>query len=402
MIRIAMAALLVGLGSVSPALAQKVVPGPDSDALQAPRYRFSHTADGVMRLDSQTGQVSLCKPRDGTFVCNPAPEESAQLKDALRQKDAEFDKLKSEIVQLQKQLSSAKTDNTAPAAAPDAVKDDIAALKAALAAKSEQIGKLSDDIAQLKSQRAAATPAAPSPGTDIALLKDEVAALKTEIGSLKDKIAAIGKDAIGQDERHDLVTRIDELEQNTGGMLGALTRLDRQSAELSKKIEAQGKSMQQQLAAIPPPPDLKPDMSRLDKENAALKQEVAMLSADVATLKDHVAALVKAAPAQDEVSAQRLQVAQLATENADLKNQVAALRSETATLQQKLAALAPPPPPRPPADVPSGSSHRLNLPSSEDLARARAALAEAWRRMVDMIDSLRRDMTRKDDDSVRL
>lgn len=399
MIRIAMAALLVGLGSLTPALAQKVVPGPDSDALQAPRYRFSHTADGVMRLDSQTGQVSLCKPRDGTFVCNPAPEESAQLKDALRQKDAEFDKLKSEIVQLQKQLSSAKPDNTAPAAAPDAVKDDIAALKAALAAKSEQIGKLSDDIAQLKSQRVAA---APSPGADIAPLKDEVAALKTEIGSLKDKITAIGKDAIGQDERHDLVTRIDELEQNTGGMLGALTRLDKQSAELSKKIEAQGKSMQQQLAAIPPPPDLKPDMSRLDKENAALKQEVAMLSADVATLKDHVAALVKAAPAQDEVSAQRLQVAQLATENADLKNQVAALRSETAALQQKLAALAPPPPPRPPADVPSGSSHRLNLPSSEDLARARAALAEAWRRMVDMIDSLRRDMTRKDDDSVRL
>jgi predicted nucleic acid-binding Zn-ribbon protein len=398
MIRIATAALLIGLGGVSPALAQKVVPGPDSGALQAPRYRFSHTADGVMRLDSQTGQVTLCKPRDGTFVCNPAPDDSAPLRTELTRKDAEFDKLKSDIAQLQKQLSALKPDNAVPAAAPDSVKDDIAALKAALAAKSEQIGKLSDDLAQLKSQLAAAQPAASGAGA----APDEVAALRAEIDTLKEKVAALGKDAIGQDERHDLVTRIDELEQNSAGMLGALTRLDRQSAELSKKIEAQGKSVQQQLAAVPPPPDLKPDMSRLDKENAALKQEVAMLSADVATLKDRIAMLIKAAPTQDEVSAQRLQVAQLATENADLKSQIGALRNETAALQQKLTALAPPPPPKPPADVPSGSDHRLNLPSSEDIARARAALAEAWRRMVEMIDNLRRDMTRKDDDSVRL
>jgi chromosome segregation ATPase len=396
MIRIATAALLVGLGA-SPVLAQKVVPGPDSDALQTPRYRFSHTAEGVMRLDSQTGQVALCKPRNGTFVCNSAPEESAQLRTELKRKDAEFDELRSEIAQIRKQLSTPKPDDAAPAAVSDVVKNDIAALKAALAAKGEQIGKLDDDLAQLKSQLAATKPALSD-----AAAPDEVAALKTEVDTLKEKIAAFGKNAIGQDERHDLVTRIDELEQSTGGMLGALTRLDRQSAELQKKIETQDKSVQQQLAAVPAPPDLKPDMSRLDEENAALENEVAMLSADVAALKDRVAVLIKAAPTPDQAAARRLQVAQLATENADLKDQVAALRTETAALQQKLAALAPSPPPKPPADVPAAGNHRLSLPSGEDIARARAALAEAWRRMVDMIDNLRRDMTRKDDESVRL
>ena len=401
MIRVALAVALTTLTVGSAASAQRVVTAPDENGAAAPRYRFSHTPNGVMRLDSQTGEVMLCKPRDGTFVCAAAPEESERLRAELKQKSDELDTLKSEIARMQAQLS-AQTPETAGVDA--SVKDDIAALKAALEQKTGEIGKLADEVVQLKSQRAGAEPAAPA--VDIAPLKGEVATLRIEIGNLKEKLAALGKDTIGQDERHDIVSRIAMLEQNTGGMTGALTRLERQGAELRARIEAQGRRAQQQTAAVPPPADLKPDVSRLDQENTALKGQVAAMSADLATLKDDIAMLRKVAATGDQLAGQRSQIDRLSAENAGLKDQIAALKSETNALQQKLAALAPPPAPRPPAAVPPANApapkdQQPNVPSAQDMERARAALADAWRRMVEMIESWRRDILRKDD-SVRL
>jgi hypothetical protein len=83
-----------------------------------------------------------------------------------------------------------------------------------------------------------------------------------------------------------------------------------------------------------------------------------------------------------------------------LENEIARLQDEVASLKSELAALRElPPPPRPPADLtppaplPDKSEDTTKL--REDLARARAAFESAWRRLVEIIVQLQKDMMRK-------
>jgi hypothetical protein len=87
-------------------------------------------------------------------------------------------------------------------------------------------------------------------------------------------------------------------------------------------------------------------------------------------------------------------------EIADLRDQVSALQQEVASLR------APPPPPHPvpPQTVPPAPDDQTgSIALKQDIARARGYLADAWRRLVDMIDNLQKDMRRKgnDDDTSR-
>jgi hypothetical protein len=83
-------------------------------------------------------------------------------------------------------------------------------------------------------------------------------------------------------------------------------------------------------------------------------------------------------------------------DRAALDKEIARLQDEVTSLKAEVAALRePPPPPRPPADLapPSGRDDAAEL--REDMARARVALEGAWRRLVDMIVNLQKDMMRK-------
>jgi predicted nuclease with TOPRIM domain len=103
--------------------------------------------------------------------------------------------------------------------------------------------------------------------------------------------------------------------------------------------------------------------------------------------------------AQKQVESQRAEIAKLQNENKQLNEQIAALRDESAAMQKRIAELEPP---RPPAPVPAPKSSELKVPSKEELAQARQAIVEAWRRVVEMLNDLKRDLTGSDDDSVRL
>jgi hypothetical protein len=82
-----------------------------------------------------------------------------------------------------------------------------------------------------------------------------------------------------------------------------------------------------------------------------------------------------------------------------LDKEIGRLQDEVNNLKQQLAAVHEPPPPRPPAELspslpPSEKSDdaaRLR----EDMDRARSALENAWRRLVDMIVNFQKDMMRK-------
>lgn len=88
-------------------------------------------------------------------------------------------------------------------------------------------------------------------------------------------------------------------------------------------------------------------------------------------------------------------------DRAALEKEIARLQDEVADLKQQVAALREPPPPRPPADLskpdsapPSAQSERA-AELRADLSRAKAAVASAWQKLVDMISGFQKDMMRK-------
>jgi cell division protein FtsB len=106
---------------------------------------------------------------------------------------------------------------------------------------------------------------------------------------------------------------------------------------------------------------------------------------------------------KDEIAELHDEVTALKKENASLReppHEIAELRDEITALRQEIADLrAPPPPPRPPADVAPRTERdggvRIELPSKDDIARARGFIADTWHRLVDMIEHLQKDMMRK-------
>jgi hypothetical protein len=84
------------------------------------------------------------------------------------------------------------------------------------------------------------------------------------------------------------------------------------------------------------------------------------------------------------------------------KKEIADLRDQVSALQQEVASLrAPPPPPHPvpPQTVPPTPDDQTgSITLKHDIARARGYLADAWHRLVDMIDNLQKDMMRKGND----
>jgi hypothetical protein len=63
------------------------------------RYAFQTVADGLMRLDTETGQVSLCAKRSAGWVCTAVADDRAAL-------DAEMARLERENVRLKSELAA--------------------------------------------------------------------------------------------------------------------------------------------------------------------------------------------------------------------------------------------------------------------------------------------------------
>ncbi len=85
-------------------------------------------------------------------------------------------------------------------------------------------------------------------------------------------------------------------------------------------------------------------------------------------------------------------------DRAALEKEIARLQDEVAGLKAEVAALREPPPPRPPADLtpaPPADKSEDATKLREDLARARAAFENAWRRLVEIIVQLQKDMMHK-------
>lgn len=86
------AVLLIGagLGLAGGARAQDPAPG---------RYSMQKSETGIARLDTQTGEVSLCQERDGQLVCRMAADERTAF-------ELEIDLLAKRVEALEKAVES--------------------------------------------------------------------------------------------------------------------------------------------------------------------------------------------------------------------------------------------------------------------------------------------------------
>ncbi len=89
----ALLAIAVALGAV-PAQAQIVTP----DAAEDGRYSFHRVDEGFLRLDTRTGQVSLCGRKTVGFGCQAVPDERTALENEIGRLQGESSALKKELL----------------------------------------------------------------------------------------------------------------------------------------------------------------------------------------------------------------------------------------------------------------------------------------------------------------
>ena len=70
-------------------------PTPDSEN---GRYSFSTVPDGVLRLDTRTGQVSLCAKQAAGWSCNLVPDERSALENEIARLQRENGTLKKDML----------------------------------------------------------------------------------------------------------------------------------------------------------------------------------------------------------------------------------------------------------------------------------------------------------------
>jgi hypothetical protein len=89
-----LAIFVAGFCLAGSALADEAPPLDDAGG----RYSFSKVADGFLRLDTQTGDVSLCSQRTVGWACQAAPDDRAVLENEITRLRAENGALKKEIL----------------------------------------------------------------------------------------------------------------------------------------------------------------------------------------------------------------------------------------------------------------------------------------------------------------
>ena len=94
----------------------------------------------------------------------------------------------------------------------------------------------------------------------------------------------------------------------------------------------------------------------------------------------------------DERAALESEIGRLQRDNAELKK---SLLSRGLELPSGIVAEAPVAPPVPPANVPDTSAREPKMPSDAELDRAFSFMKNVWRRLVDMMVDLQRDIQKK-------
>jgi hypothetical protein len=93
MINTALAAALATVCLIAPGFADEATPDDGGG-----RFMFSKIADGFLRLDTQTGEVSVCSQRTVGWTCQASPEDRAVLENEIARLRQDNAALKKELI----------------------------------------------------------------------------------------------------------------------------------------------------------------------------------------------------------------------------------------------------------------------------------------------------------------
>lgn len=77
----------------------------NASAAEVQRYQMEKTEKGYVRMDTQTGEMSICEDRDGQLVCKLAADERSALQDEIDRLQAELEDLDQRVVKLEGSLA---------------------------------------------------------------------------------------------------------------------------------------------------------------------------------------------------------------------------------------------------------------------------------------------------------
>ena len=77
------------------------------------RYRLEKSPNGYVRMDTQTGAMSICEERSGQLVCKMAADERAAFQDEVDRLQSSVKALDERVVKLENSLS-ARFESTLP------------------------------------------------------------------------------------------------------------------------------------------------------------------------------------------------------------------------------------------------------------------------------------------------
>jgi hypothetical protein len=89
---------LAGLTAIALSLPATAAPA----AGDGPRFTFEKTPDGIVRMDTRTGEMSLCREQSGDIVCRGGGNDDQSLR-------GEVDALRHRVDALQKRLDDIET-----------------------------------------------------------------------------------------------------------------------------------------------------------------------------------------------------------------------------------------------------------------------------------------------------
>jgi len=85
--------MVIAFAAFAPAA--QAQPAPDSEN---GRYTFSAVPDGMLRLDTRTGAVSICARKDSAWACTLVPDERAALENEIARLQRENGALKKDML----------------------------------------------------------------------------------------------------------------------------------------------------------------------------------------------------------------------------------------------------------------------------------------------------------------
>jgi hypothetical protein len=100
--------LSILIGACSPLLAQSGAPDSENG-----RFSFTPVSEGMLRLDTRTGQVSLCSNKGSGWACQTVPDERAALENEIVRLQNENGSLKRAMIARGVPLPGGLTEDSA-------------------------------------------------------------------------------------------------------------------------------------------------------------------------------------------------------------------------------------------------------------------------------------------------